>query len=423
MKLAILGFGREGKALKAYLQKKYPKQKITILDKKINPDYLKRLGDFDMVFRSPGVPYNLPEIQEAIKKGVRFSSNTKVFFNEVRKAKKRIIIGITGTKGKGTTLSLLFDILKTAKKDVYLAGNIGTPALSILPKLNKKSIAILELSSFQLQGLGESPDIAVILDVFPDHLDIHKNMNEYFEAKREIVKHQEKNDVVFFNSDNKISTLIAARSKAKRIPVSEKRFDLFSPKDLKIAGPHNFKNAVMASEVGLYLGAKPEIIKRVVKKYKGLPYRLELIKEIKVKDKIIKIYNDSASTNPETTAAAIKSFNQPVFLIAGGKDKNLDYQTVRKALQRSSVKEIVLFGENKSKIKKTIRDSGTKIKLSENLTTALSVAFREAKKYIKLDSRKEVEIVFSPGATSFDMFKDYEDRGKQFNVLARKLKI
>jgi UDP-N-acetylmuramoylalanine--D-glutamate ligase len=421
MKLAILGFGREGKALWAYLQKKYPKQKIAILDKKIDEDYLQNLGDFDVVFRSPGVPYNLPEIQRALKKGVRFSSSTKMFFDEVAKAKKGIIIGITGTKGKGTTSTLLFNILRAAKKDVYLAGNIGTPALAILSKLKKNSIAILELSSFQLQGLGASPKIAAVLDVFPDHMDVHKNLKEYLEAKSEVARHQKKNDVIFFNSDNKTSALIAAKSKAIRIPASEKKFTLFSPEDLKIVGSHNLKNAVMAAEISLYLGVKPGIIRAAVKKYKGLPYRLELVKEIRLKDKIIKIYNDSASTNPETTAAGIKAFSQPMFLIAGGKDKNLDYDAVNKALRRSSVKETVLFGENKNKIKEAIKNSGIKIDFAGDLTVSLDTAFNAAKKYLISNPEKEAVIVFSPGATSFDMFKDYEDRGSKFNDLARKL--
>jgi UDP-N-acetylmuramoylalanine--D-glutamate ligase len=421
MKLAILGFGREGKALRTYLQRKYPKQRIAILDKKIDPDYLKNLGDFDVIFRSPGVPYNLSEVQKALKKGVKFSSSTKVFFNEVAKTKKGIIIGITGTKGKGTTSTLLFNILKAAKKDVHLAGNIGTPALAILSKLKKNSIVILELSSFQLQGLGASPKIAAVLDVFPDHMDIHKNMKEYLEAKSEVARHQKKGDIIFFNSDNKTSALIAAKSKAKRVPVSEKKFNLFSPEDLKIVGSHNFKNAVMAAEISLYLGVNPEIIKAAIKKYRGLDYRLELVKEIKVRDKIVRIYNDSASTNPDTTAAAIKAFRQPVFLIAGGKDKKLDYKTVYKALQRSSVKEVVLFGENKNKIKEAIRDSGVKINIAGDLLTALNEALNAAKRYLISNPEKRAEIVFSPGATSFDMFKDYEDRGGKFNDLVREL--
>lgn len=419
MKLAILGFGREGKALKAYLRKKYPKEKIAILDRKTDPDYLRRLGDFDIVFRSPGVPYNFPEIQKALKKGTEFSSATKVFFEEVRKNKKGSIIGITGTKGKGTTSSLLYDILKAAKKDAYLAGNIGTPALSILPKLKKNSISVIELSSFQLQGLGLSPDISVVLNVFPDHLDAHRSVKEYLEAKSEIAKNQNKSDVIFYNKDNRNSFLIAQKSKGKKIPISEKEFKLFSPADLKIVGPHNFKNAVMAAEIGLYLGIKPEIVKATVKKYKGLPYRLELVKKIKADGKSIEIYNDSASTNPDTTAAAVKSFKEPIFLIAGGKDKNLDYAPLGATLKKSSVREAILFGENKAKIEKAV--GGIEIVLAGNLEEALAAAAKDAKNYLRFYPDEKAIVVFSPGATSFDMFKDYADRGKKFSKLAKSL--
>ncbi|HOB90287.1 MAG TPA: Mur ligase family protein, partial [Candidatus Colwellbacteria bacterium] len=278
-----------------------------------------------------------------------------------------------------------------------------------------------ELSSFQLQGLGLSPDIAVVLDVFPDHLDVHRSVKEYLEAKSEIAKHQKKSDVVFYNKDNKNSFLIAKKSKGKKIPVSEKKFDLFSPADLKIAGPHNFKNAVMAAEIGLYLGIDPGTIKATVKKYKGLPYRLELVAKKNVGGKSIEIYNDSASTNPETTAAAVKSFKEPIFLIAGGKDKNLDYGSLGATLQKSSVREAILFGENKEKIKKAIGKSKVKIILTDNLIKALAAAFEDAKKYLRFAPDEKAIIVFSPGATSFDMFKDYIGRGKKFSKLAKSL--
>lgn len=417
-----MGFGREGKALRIYLKKKFPKQKVEILDRKLDPDYLEKIQNFDIVFRSPGVAYNFSEIQKALKKGVDFSSSTRIFFNELAKTKKGFVIGITGTKGKGTTSTLLYRILKAAKKDAYVAGNIGTPALAVLSKMKKNSIAILELSSFQLQGLGVSPHIAVVLDVFPDHMDMHKNMKEYLGAKEEIGRHQKKGDIIFFNADNKISSLIALKSKAKKIAVSEKKFKFFTPEDLKISGPHNFKNAVMAAEVALYLGVKPEIIIKVVQKYKGLHYRLELVKEIRLKDKIIKIYNDSASTNPNTTAAAIRAFDKPMFLIMGGKDKNLDYKVVRKALRGSSVKEVIIFGENRLKIQQAIRSAGVKVNLTGDLMTSLDMAFNAGKRHLRLNAGlKEAIIVFSPGATSFDMFKDYEDRGEKFNELAAEL--
>ena len=234
MNIAILGFGREGKSVLKFLKKSsaYRYSEITILDKKFNADYLKNLDRFDVIFRSPGVPFNLPEIQSAIKNGVKVSSATKLFFQQCPAP----IIGITGTKGKSTTATLLYKILKncaqkpwrkahTNKKysrhshynfaSVYLAGNIGKPALEILPKLSKKSLVILELSSFQLQDLNYSPDVALVLDIFEEHLDKHKNFREYFDAKSNIARHQKKSDAIIYFADNKYSSAIAKKSIGK----------------------------------------------------------------------------------------------------------------------------------------------------------------------------------------------------------------
>src|SRR3990167_11303126 len=276
--IAILGFGQEGKAIFKYLKKspQYKNTGISILDKKTNKNYLKNLNRFDIIFRSPGVPYNLSEIQKAIKNGVKFSSSTDLFFQNAKKIGCKII-GITGTKGKGTTSTLLYQILKSAKKDVYLAGNIGKPAIELLPKIKKKSIVILELSSFQLQDLNPpagGPDIAVILDIFPDHLDAHKNLKEYFEAKSNIAKWQKKSDKIFYFDDSKRSKLIAAT-------------------------------------IAKNLGIDKKIILKTIKNFKGVEHRLEFVRQI---GNII-FYNDSASTNPYTAAAAIKAFSEPKVLI------------------------------------------------------------------------------------------------------------
>ena len=203
MNIAILGFGREGKSTLKFLKKSpsFKNAQISVLDKKTGKNYLKKLLNFDFVFRSPGVPYNLPEIQKAIKNGVKFSSATALFFDETKKRKNVKIIGITGTKGKGTTSTLLYKILKACGKprtrasslrgrNVLLAGNIGKSPLDLIPKLKNNSIIILELSSFQLQDLKKSPDIAIILNIFPDHMDSHKTFSEYINAKSSISKFQ-----------------------------------------------------------------------------------------------------------------------------------------------------------------------------------------------------------------------------------------
>ncbi len=404
-KIAILGFGREGKAVFKYLKTVNPKLEISILDKKLDKNYLKNLNNFDTVYRSPGVPYNFPEIQKAIKAGVNFSSSTDLFF---RSAKGKII-GVTGTKGKGTTSTLIYKILKNYHKDVRLVGNIGKPSVDFLPSLKKNSWTVFELSSFQLQDLKVSPNYAVILDIFPDHMDSHKNFREYLDAKSQIARHQKKTDSLFYFTDSKTGKYVASKSKAKKILVLTDNFKLFKSSDVKIPGEHNFKNVVMASAVALTLGIPKSIIIKTAKKYTGIIYRLQLVGEYRG----IKIYNDSASTNPQTTIAAIKAFKESKIVIMGGKDKNLDYAPVAGILKKSNTKLVILFGENKSKINKSIKASGVKIKAVPDLKSALRIAIK--------DSLKNDVILFSPGAASFDMFKDYKDRGKTFNKLVKGL--
>ncbi len=417
MKIVILGFGREGKAVFKFLKHspEYKKAEFFILDQKLDKNYLLNLDQFDIVFRSPGIPYNLPEIQNAIKKGVIFSSATDLFFKNVKKIGCKII-GITGTKGKGTTSTLLYKILKAVGKDIYLAGNIGKPAVEILPKLNKKSIVIFELSSFQLQDLKHSPDIAVVLNIFEDHLDSHKNFKEYIGAKANIAKWQKKSDKIFYDASNKWSFWIAQKSLGKKIAVSTNDFKLFKPQNLKIIGKHNFKNAVIAAIIAQSLGIKPEIIKKTAQNYCGMEHRLEFIK----KSSSINFYNDSASTNPYTAAAAVSAFpNQLKILIAGGKDKNLDYTPLAKALGNSNTKLIILFGENKEKIKKAINRQKIIIKEVKSLQQAVSLAYKTAKSLVASGYTLNPIIIFSPASASFDMFKDYKDRGKKFKKIVK----
>ena len=424
MKIAILGFGAEGKTTLKFLKKspRFKKAKICVLDKKNDANYLKNLEQFDVVFRSPGVPYNLPEIQKAVKAGVKFSGNIQLFFEEAEKIDCQIV-GVTGTKGKGTVSTLLYKMLEAAGRDAHLAGNIGKPAIGILPRLNKNSLVVLELSSFQLQDLNPpagKPDIAVILDISPDHLDVHKNFREYLNAKAGIIKNQKKTNKIFYFAGNKHSRWIAQKSPAKKIIVSAEKFGLFKPEDLKIRGPHNFKNAVMTAKIALALNCPKSAIVNTIKKFKGNEHRLEFVRKINK----INFYNDSAGTNPQTAIAAIRAFKEPKILIAGGKDKKLDYFPLAKALKKSGVKSVILFGENKKKIAKAIfktknKESGI-IEVG-NLEMAVKEAYKTAK-FLIHDSKFTIHIIFSPASASFDMFKNYKERGEKFKEIVRKLR-
>ena len=277
MNIAILGFGREGKSVLSHLARteRVPRKNIFVLDRNQNikvprgvrkisgPNYLKNLDRFDVIYRSPGIRYALLEIQKARRAGAKISSATKLFF-ELCPA---TIIGVTGTKGKGTTSTLIYKMLRRSKRDAHLAGNIGKPALKILPKLKKSSIVVLELSSFQLQDLTRSPNIAVVLDVFPDHQDVHRNLKEYYEAKANIVKHQLEKNKTFFFARNKEGRRIASQGRGRKIAVDEKRFKIFSKQDLKMVGAHNFKNAAMAATVARNMGVSERAITSVAKSF------------------------------------------------------------------------------------------------------------------------------------------------------------
>ncbi len=399
VKIAIIGFGREGKSVWKFLKKtaRYKKAEIQILDQKSDPHYLRHLDQFDLVFRSPGVPYNLPEIQQAIKNGVRLTSATKLFFELATPILRRgsgQIVGVTGTKGKGTTSTLIYKLLKVAGKRVLLAGNIGKSPLEILPNVTKSTIVILELSSFQLWDLRKSPSVAVITDIFPDHQDVHKGMRDYLDAKASIAKFQKKSDVVFYFQSSAAAKKIAQQSKGKKIAVT-------APDTLE-------KNRILATTVARHLGCPDKILNRAIKTIKGLGHRLELVRT----HRGIRYYNDSASTNPNTTAAAITSFTEPMIVIAGGKDKNLNYKPLARAIKKSGqVRLVILMGENKEKIAHSIRRAGAEIRFASDLVTAVQLAQNRAA------INHSSIILFSPGAASFDMFADYDDRGAQFKKI------
>ncbi|MBS3903250.1 MAG: UDP-N-acetylmuramoyl-L-alanine--D-glutamate ligase [Anaplasmataceae bacterium] len=422
MKIAIVGFSREGQAVFKFLkkhgtdgQKLSPKSEIWILDQNPNlktpkgtphllgKDYLATINSFDLVFRSPGIPYLLPELVKARKNGVRFSSATKLFFWHC----PGTIIGITGTKGKGTTSTLLYKMLKNADQESFLVGNIGTNDwLNLLPKISKKSKVIFELSSFQLQDLAQSPHISIVLDVDSDHLDHHRSLKEYQESKASIARYQNKNDYVLYWPENKVAKKIASTSPGKKIPLSIKEFTLFSKEDLYVPAPHQFKNAIAASQAAAILGTPNKIIKKTVKEFRGLKYRLELV----TKKTGVSYYNDSAATNPHSTSAAVKSFPSPLILIAGGKSKGISYGNLGKTIDHSTAKLVILIGENKGEIKKTIKKK----------PTLFAKSLKEAIFQAKKNAKPGEIILFSPASASFDMFKNYEERGRIFSTLIKK---
>ena len=447
MKIAIIGFGREGQAVYRYVRKSdFLTSEIWVLDqnlkikaprgvhKQLGKNYLRGLEKFDLIFRSPGVPYhtlnpkpypsNITSIDTILRLGARRSnvtgytlnpqitSLTKLFFEKAPCP----IIGITGTKGKGTTATLLYLALKASGWKAHLAGNIGSPALSLLPQfhvLRGREIVVLELSSFQLQDIDRAPQIAVVVDVFPDHLDAHRNLEEYYEAKAQIAQKQQPSDVIFYLADNKLSTKIAKQSPGRQLSIwhylsAQARRDL--KKHLQIPGGHNFRNAQAAYAVAKYLGCPHKKIIEAFSRFRGNEHRLEYVRTVGG----VKYYNDSANTTPEGTVAAAQAFKEQKIIIAGGKDKGLDYKIWATALPRCRLRALILMGENRNKIKKALRITNKlRIYESENLKEAVLLAQ-------KLTKPGDV-VILSPGAASFDMFKSYADRGQKFEALVKSL--
>jgi UDP-N-acetylmuramoylalanine--D-glutamate ligase len=338
------------------------------------------------------------------------SSATKLFFENIHNlpsASKPRIIGVTGTKGKGTTSTLIAEILRAAGFRTILAGNIGKPMLDALGAAAGADFVVLELSSFQLQDLRASPDIAVVLDVFPDHLDAHGSTHEYLEAKSNIGRHQRARDALFYFAENPLSRRIAAQSDARKFSVR--------------APDTSLKNFKMAEAVTSYLGVGAPVIQRTIAAFTGLEHRLEIVR----RTARLTFVNDSAATNPAATALAVRSFPAPIVLIAGGRNKGLNYAPLGRAIRESSrVSAAVLFGENREELKRMLRRSNPDLHVS--LAQDLREATRQAVKFARtLHATPEhrTTVLFSPASASFDQFESYVDRGDQFKRIVRKTSI
>ncbi|MFH1863982.1 MAG: UDP-N-acetylmuramoyl-L-alanine--D-glutamate ligase [bacterium] len=408
-KVAILGYGLEGQDAEKYF--KNLGEDITILDKKFDENYLDNLNKFDVIVRSPGVYRYLPEIVRAEKEGVKITSAIKIFFDKCP-AK---VIGVTGTKGKGTTSTLIYEIVKKAGKDVYLAGNIGKPYLELLPKLKKDSYVILELSSFQLIDLTISPHIAVVLNITLDHMDWHKNRTEYVNAKKNIVKHQSISDWAVLNEEYKASKSFSDITRAKVNFFSKKLLESKYKKNLLLRGEHNLENIAAAVAVAKILKIGDKTILEVLTNFPGLEHRLELVGEINE----VKFYNDSFATGPQPTIAAIKSFTEPLTVILGGSEKGLDYEELgREIVKAKNIKKSIIIGEIGNKIIVALK----KAKYQGSIINLKTSPMQKIVKNAYRNTSPGGVVLLSPAAASFDMFKNYKDRGNQFKEAVQNLK-
>ncbi len=420
-KVAILGWGIDTRDCVPWLLEQGAK--ITVFDKKkvaengeefsgitweLGKEDFGDLTKFETVIRSPGVYRYRKEIIEAEKAGVEISSKTKLFFDLCPGQ----IIGVTGTKGKGTTATLIYQMLKAGSKEAYLGGNIGEKVFDFLPRLNKNSWVVLELSSFQLIDLSKSPHIAVVLMVTSEHQDWHPTVEEYVNAKKNIVSHQQKDDFSVVNRDYPHCRDIADAATGKVIWVSGGDLKDFASGDIGLRGEHNRENVAAAATAAKLAGVPEPIIRKVIKTFKGLEHRLE---EVAVIDGVT-YFNDSFSTVPETTIAAIKSFREPLILIAGGSEKGSDFTHLGKEIIKAkNIRAVILIGLMAKRITKAVRQAENEQKKGKSVK--IVTGCRNMGEIIttarKLASRGDI-ILLSPAAASFDMFQNYKDRGNQF---------
>jgi UDP-N-acetylmuramoylalanine--D-glutamate ligase len=450
-KIAVLGLGIEGLTTLEFLAK-YGAS-VWVLDKRqkdeldqemyakaealgakfiLGEEYLDKLAQFEVIFRSPGIKRKNKKLLEAELKGSFVTSQTKLFFDLCPAP----IIGITGTKGKGTTSSLVYEMLKAAGKDVYLGGNIGVPPLTFLEKLQPSSTVVLELSSFQLQDIHKSPHIAVMLMVTSEHLDHHETQEEYVDAKRNIFRFQEASDFAIVNRDYPASNESDIYTDAKLYHVSRERetdnacfvvgnkvilrkngqdTEIVKTDEILLPGRHNLENVCAAVIAANLAGVGTTHIANVLKSFKGLEHRLELVREVKG----VRYYNDSFSTIPETTIAAIQAFQAPEILILGGSSKQSDFTELGKILgEAKNIKAIIGIGFEWERIKEAIQtDLGKETILIEGASTMQQIV-----KAAHTVARPGDVVILSPACASFDMFKNYKERGEQFKKEVNLLK-
>lgn len=435
--ICFLGLGIEHEAMLNYLWKQGLEADITICDSRpkealhgridnlppinvkfiLGKDYDKSLEQFDVIFRVPGYPLHKTEIRQAIKAGVEVTSITKLF---LQNSPTKNIIAVTGTKGKGTTSGLIVKIISTAGKSVYWGGNIGVPIFDFYEKLQSDDMVVLELSSFQLEDIDVSPHIAVITNIFPEHLqaadpnnpNYHKSFKVYCNSKLGILAYQSARDYAVLNSSIKKQCLVRGKIKVN-LGRANKIF--FEKKEIvsRLAGEYNKENIGAAYEVGKILGIRDSIIRKGIKNFKGLPHRLELVRE---KDGV-KYYDNSFATTPESTMADIFSFTEDKIIIIGGADKGADFSGLANAIKKNNVKKaIILPGEGSNRIIEELNRvemPGERMILADNLNEAVSKAHQS--------THTGDVVLLSTACASFGLFKNYYERGEKFKAEVLKL--
>lgn len=437
-RIALLGFGVENRALARFFQARdIP---FAVCDARAEEDaavgarawrsgadYLDDLTDFDLLFRTPGLPSLHPRVQAARTNGIEVSSQTRLFLQLCPVP----VLSITGTKGKGTTTSLLHALLVTDPAHrVFSGGNIGRPPIDFLDELRGGDRVVLELSSFQLQDLDLSPHIAVVLSVTEDHLDYHANRAEYIAAKKNICRHQTDADILIVNADCPTAQRFTAASAAAAwsysatAPVPQgawadgdrlwlrgqdtQAVAICPIADIPLRGRHNAENAAAAITAALACGAPHALFAEALRTFRGLPHRLERVAE---RDGVA-YYNDSLATTVDAAIAALESCAEPVHLIAGGASKGADFSALAAAIAGRDVRTVLLIGAEAPRIEAALLAAGVQsaVHRCPDLTAAVARA--------RAAAQPGDVVLLSPACASFDQFSGYAERGDRFKQLA-----
>jgi len=459
-KVTVMGLGlyQDGSGISATRFLLSKGAKVTVTDLKTRQqlqDQIKRLGksadkikfilgkhreeDFknvDLILKNPGVPRTSKFLEIARKNNIPIETDISLFFQLVHKKR---IIGITGTRGKSTTTSLIYEIIKTKNKNSVLGGNITKSPLAQMVQVKKGGPVILELSSWMLESLEThrlSPHISVFTNIFPDHLNTYASIKEYGLAKENIFRWQNKDDYIIANRDNKFTIDAGKKTPSQRFWFSLSQFKeengayvkgenvwlraagkekiILSVKDVKIPGDHNLQNILAAICVGFIYGIPISEIKKAVKNFNGIDNRLQLIRQLKG----VKYYNDTTSTTPEATMAGLKALSgreiKNIILIAGGSDKGLEFKELSKEIQKICKAVIFLKGTGTERLRKYFAGSKLLMAEADSMADAVGIA--------KSFSKKGDIVLLSPACASFGMFDNEFDRGERFNKVVKILK-
>lgn len=478
-KICILGLGREGLSTYLFLRQILPKITLTLADMSaltqlsqqwqtliqddkqlslnLEQTYLDNLDQFNLIFKSPGIPLTTPAVQAAMQAGSHISSNLQLFFEILENFKLKnppvtvninktesqlsqpVIIGVTGTKGKSTTATMIHHVFKANHQPTVLVGNIGQPALNYVDQIESNSKVVIELSSHQLDQLPKSPDIAVIQAVTSEHLDYYQDQTAYLNSKKSITKYQKANQYVIFNQQYPNTVALAQLSSGIKLnfqlepPANNAKNDILvyikshyltfndsnyeeqiiATKDVPLLGEHNLLNIAPAIIIGKLFGLKAQQISSSIQTFTSLPHRLE---KVATKNGILYV-NDSMATMPDAAIAALSCFSsQPIILLAGGHERNQDFKPFAQKIVQTNVKAVALFPANGARLWQEIEQAQLKLKLKKDIKHKIVYSMPEAIAFAQQFAQAGDVILLAPGAASFGVFTDYADRGEQFRA-------